>query len=125
MMLNHFYNEIICNIHKMIAYFQGNSFVKMMGNLDADFIIAHPEGYALNPDITRGVKCFTDQEEAFENADFMNISLHIIPDICFKIYLLSFSINNNVRAIEQKNIEGPLQKKRPDFKKDNRIVLQE
>ena len=56
---------------KALPHAVGNSFVKMMENLDADFIIAHPEGYALNPDITRGVKCFTDQEEAFKNADFI------------------------------------------------------
>ncbi len=56
---------------KALPHAVGNSFVKMIGNLDADFIIAHPEGYQLNPDITRGVKCVTNQEEAMENADFI------------------------------------------------------
>lgn len=56
---------------KALPHAVANSFVKMIGNLDADFIIAHPEGYGLNPDITKGVKCVTNQEEAFINADFI------------------------------------------------------
>tara|TARA_A100001011_G_scaffold400646_1_gene517127 strand:+ start:4841 stop:5788 length:948 start_codon:yes stop_codon:yes gene_type:complete len=56
---------------KALPHAVGNSFTKMMGNLDADFVIAHPEGYALNPEITRGVKCVTNQEEALDGADFI------------------------------------------------------
>ena len=43
----------------------------MVGNLDVDFIIAHPKGYALNPEITKGVKCLTNQDEALDGADFV------------------------------------------------------
>ena len=56
---------------KALPHAVGNSFTNMMVNLDADFIIAHPDGYALNPLITKGVKCFNNQEEAMENADFI------------------------------------------------------
>ena len=56
---------------KALPHAVGNSFTKMMENLDADFIIAHPDGYALNPLITKGVKCINNQEEAMENADFI------------------------------------------------------
>ena len=56
---------------KALPHAVGNSFTKMMENLDADFIIAHPHGYALNPLITKGVKCINNQEEAMENADFI------------------------------------------------------
>lgn len=56
---------------KALPHAVGNSFTKMMGNLDADFVIAHPEGYALNPGITQGVKCVTNQEEALDGADFI------------------------------------------------------
>lgn len=56
---------------KALPHAVGNSFTKMMGNLDADFVIAHPEGYALNPEITQGVKCVTNQEEALDGADFI------------------------------------------------------
>ena len=56
---------------KALPHAVGNSFTKMMKNLDADFIIAHPDGYALNPLITKGVKCINNQKEAMENADFI------------------------------------------------------
>ena len=39
--------------------------------MDADFVIAHPEGYALNPKITEGITCTTNQKEALEEADFV------------------------------------------------------
>jgi N-succinyl-L-ornithine transcarbamylase len=56
---------------KALPHAVGNSFTKMMKHMDADFIIAHPEGYALNPKITEGVTCTTDQEKAMEGADFV------------------------------------------------------
>lgn len=48
-----------------------NSFLEMMQLQDADFILTHPEGYELNPDITKGVTVEYDQNKAFENADFI------------------------------------------------------
>ena len=48
-----------------------NSFVQMMKKQEADFIIAHPEGYALDPAITEGIATTTQQEEAFTGADFI------------------------------------------------------
>lgn len=56
---------------KALPHAVGNSFVKMMENIDADFVIAHPEAYALNPKITKAVKQTSDQEEALEGADFV------------------------------------------------------
>jgi N-succinyl-L-ornithine transcarbamylase len=56
---------------KALPHAVGNSFTKMMKHMDADFIIAHPEGYALSPKITRGITCTTDQEKAIEGADFV------------------------------------------------------
>lgn len=56
---------------KALPHAVGNSFTKMMKHMDADFIIAHPEGYALNPKITVGITCTTDQEKAMEGADFV------------------------------------------------------
>ncbi|MAV33392.1 MAG: acetylornithine carbamoyltransferase [Gammaproteobacteria bacterium] len=56
---------------KALPHAVGNSFTKMMKHMDADFIIAHPEGYALNPKITEGIICTTDQEKAMEGADFV------------------------------------------------------
>ena len=56
---------------KALPHAVGNSFTNMMKNLDADFIIAHPDGYSLNPLITKEVKCIKNQVEAMENADFI------------------------------------------------------
>ncbi|WP_348797091.1 N-acetylornithine carbamoyltransferase [Flavobacterium adhaerens] len=49
-----------------------NSFVEMMQKQkDMDFVITHPEGYELNPDITKDSVIEYDQNKAFENADFI------------------------------------------------------
>ena len=56
---------------KALPHAVGNSFTRMVRNLDVDFIIAHPKGYALNPEITKGVKCLTNQDEALDGADFV------------------------------------------------------
>jgi N-succinyl-L-ornithine transcarbamylase len=50
-----------------------NSFVQMMQLQDADFVITHPEGYELNPAITKDSKIEYNQNKAFENADFIYI----------------------------------------------------
>jgi N-succinyl-L-ornithine transcarbamylase len=43
----------------------------MMQLQEADFVITHPEGYELNPEITKDSKIEYDQNKAFENADFI------------------------------------------------------
>ena len=48
-----------------------NSFVEMMQLQDADFVITHPEGYELNPEITKDSTVEYNQDKAFENADFI------------------------------------------------------
>jgi N-succinyl-L-ornithine transcarbamylase len=48
-----------------------NSFVEMMQLHDADFVITHPKGYELNPEITKDSKIEYNQDKAFENADFI------------------------------------------------------
>ena len=47
----------------------GNSFTNMMQFQDADYVIANPEGYDLNPEITKGIPVIHNQEEALQNAD--------------------------------------------------------
>ena len=56
---------------KALPHAVANSFVKMMKRQDAEFVITHPEGYELNPEITAGVQIEYDQKKAFENADFI------------------------------------------------------
>lgn len=48
-----------------------NSFVEMMQLQDADFVITHPKGYELHPDIVKNSAIEYNQEKAFENADFV------------------------------------------------------
>jgi N-succinyl-L-ornithine transcarbamylase len=48
-----------------------NTFVEMMQLQNADFVITHPQGYELNPEITKNSLIEYDQNKAFENADFI------------------------------------------------------
>ncbi|WP_425593864.1 acetylornithine carbamoyltransferase [Maribacter stanieri] len=50
-----------------------NSFVQMMLKQNAEFVITHPEGYDLDPNITKDSKIEYDQEKALENADFVYV----------------------------------------------------
>jgi N-succinyl-L-ornithine transcarbamylase len=50
-----------------------NSFVEMMQNMDVDFTITHPEGYELNPQITKKSKINYNQKEALKDADFVYV----------------------------------------------------
>ena len=45
----------------------------MMQLQDMDFVITHPEGYELNPEITKNSTIEYNQEKAFENADFVYV----------------------------------------------------
>ena len=58
---------------KALPHAVANSFVEMMQLQDADFVITHPKGYELNPEITRGVQIEYDQNKACENADFIYV----------------------------------------------------
>jgi N-succinyl-L-ornithine transcarbamylase len=48
-----------------------NSFVEMMKLYPAEFLITHPKGYELNPQITAGTKIEYDQNKALRDADFV------------------------------------------------------
>jgi N-succinyl-L-ornithine transcarbamylase len=48
-----------------------NSFAQWMSQAEVDFVITNPEGFDLAPEFTNGVKITHDQNEAFENADFI------------------------------------------------------
>jgi N-succinyl-L-ornithine transcarbamylase len=42
-----------------------------MQKMDVEFVITNPEGYNLNPNITKDTPIIHDQKEAFKNADFV------------------------------------------------------
>lgn len=48
-----------------------NSFIEWMKKADVDLVVAHPEGYDLAPEFTKGVTVEYDQNKAFEGADFV------------------------------------------------------
>lgn len=58
---------------KALPHAVANSFAEMMLKQNADFLITHPKGYELNPEITQGAKIEYDQEKALENADFVYV----------------------------------------------------
>lgn len=56
---------------KALPHAVANSFVKMMQKKQVDFVITHPEGYELNPEIVGASKVEYNQKKAFEDADFI------------------------------------------------------
>lgn len=50
-----------------------NSFVEMMQLLEVDLTITHPEGYELDPEITKTTKISYHQEDALKDADFVYV----------------------------------------------------
>ena len=56
---------------KALPHAVANSFVQAMQKMDVDFVIANPEGYDLNPEITGNTTITHNQEEAFKDADFV------------------------------------------------------
>jgi len=56
---------------KALPHAVANSFVEMMQKQEADFVITHPKGYELNPELVKDVLVEYDQNKAFENADFI------------------------------------------------------
>ena len=56
---------------KALPHAVANSFVQAMQKMDVEFVIANPEGYNLNPEITGDTPIYHNQEEAFKDADFI------------------------------------------------------
>ncbi|WP_088323002.1 N-acetylornithine carbamoyltransferase [Polaribacter tangerinus] len=56
---------------KALPHAVANSFVQTMQKMDVDFIIANPDGYNLNKQITKNCMVTNNQQEAFKNADFI------------------------------------------------------
>ncbi|MCF2874294.1 MULTISPECIES: N-acetylornithine carbamoyltransferase [unclassified Tenacibaculum] len=58
---------------KALPHSVANSFVKMMSEIDIDFSITHPEGYELNPQITKDIPIEYNQQKALQDADFVYV----------------------------------------------------
>ena len=56
---------------KGLPHAVANSFIQTMQKMDVDFVIANPEEYNLNPEITGETYIYHNQREAFKDADFV------------------------------------------------------
>ncbi|MFK8061347.1 MAG: N-acetylornithine carbamoyltransferase [Polaribacter sp.] len=56
---------------KALPHAVANSFTQAMQKMDVDFVIVNPEGYNLNPEITKDTPIYHNQAEAFKDADFV------------------------------------------------------
>ncbi len=56
---------------KALPHAVGNSFAQMMQTQEANFVITNPEGYDLDPRITKNIPVLHNQEEALKDADFV------------------------------------------------------
>lgn len=56
---------------KALPHAVANSFIEMMQKQGADFVITHPKGYELNPDIIKNSIVEYNQDKAFADADFI------------------------------------------------------
>ena len=56
---------------KPLPHAVANSFTQAMQKMDVEFVIANPEGYNLNKEITKDTPIYHNQEVAFKDADFV------------------------------------------------------
>jgi len=56
---------------KSLPHAVANSFAQAMQKMDVEFVISNPEGYNLNPNITKNTPIYHNQEAAFKDADFV------------------------------------------------------
>ena len=56
---------------KSLPHAVANSFTEAMQKMDVEFVIANPESYNLNPEITKNTTIYHNQKEAFKDADFV------------------------------------------------------
>lgn len=56
---------------KALPHAVANSFTQAMQKMDVEFVITNPEGYNLNPKITKNTPILNNQNEALKNADFV------------------------------------------------------
>lgn len=58
---------------KAIPHCVANSFAEWTNQIDAEFVITHPEGYELNSKYTENTKIEYNQNEAIKDADFVYV----------------------------------------------------
>lgn len=58
---------------KPLPHAVANSFIGVMKRMDVELSITHPPGLELDPDLTKGVPIFHQQEQALKEADFVYV----------------------------------------------------
>ena len=58
---------------KPLPHAVANSFISMMRKSEVEFVISHPKGYELNPEITKDIPIEYNQEKALIDADFVYV----------------------------------------------------
>ncbi|MBP0903048.1 N-acetylornithine carbamoyltransferase [Mariniflexile gromovii] len=58
---------------KALPHAVANSFIEAMQKMDVEFVVTHPEGYELSPEIMGDSTVVYNQEEAFKDADFVYV----------------------------------------------------
>ncbi|MCB0450642.1 MAG: N-acetylornithine carbamoyltransferase [Confluentibacter sp.] len=58
---------------KALPHAVANSFVQAMQKMDVEFVVTHPEGYELSPEIMGNTKVNYNQTEALRDADFVYV----------------------------------------------------
>ena len=56
---------------KALPHAVANSFIQAMQKMDVEFVVTHPEGYDLSPEIMGNTKVNYNQTEALKDADFV------------------------------------------------------
>lgn len=91
---------------KALPHAVANSFVEMMHKQEADFVITHPKGYELDPEIVGTTAVEYDQIKAFEGADyvytknwssFSEYGKVISKDLSWTISAEKMALTNNAR----------------------------
>ena len=58
---------------KALPHAVANSFIQAMQKMDVEFVVTHPEGYDLSPEIMGNTKVNYNQTEALKDADFVYV----------------------------------------------------
>ena len=58
---------------KALPHAVANSFIQAMQKMDVEFVVTHPEGYDLSPEIMGDTKVNYNQTEALKDADFVYV----------------------------------------------------
>jgi len=111
-----------------------NSFSEWMCKSDVEFVIAHPEGYELCEDYTKGAKIELDQNKALKDADFVYVKNwssysdygKVLPvDSNWMLTTEKLKITNNAKVMHCLPVRRNLELSDEVLDGDNSLVLEQ